>query len=304
MSLQTRLADFILAVGTDYKQLRTWISGSSTGDLTGLSTTVKSSLVSAINEVNAKPSGAPPTATESVSGALEVATQAEMTTGASDAHIVTPLKHRVDSDARYQLKSTNLTNLANFTTSTSTTLSENSDTVLATQKSVKAYADALLDANNAYVYKGVIDASTNPNYPAASAGHTYKISVAGRIGGASGPVVEVGDSVTALVDGSVAGNHATVGANWIIQQTNIDGAVVGPATSTAGNIVTFSGTTGKVISDSGLSAETDVALTSNADTRLPTSKAVRAYVANATYTKAEIGNPETDLVAAYTSAKA
>lgn len=57
MSLQTRLSDLITAIGTDYKQLRTWITGSSSGNLTGLNTTAKTDLVAAINEVNAKPSG-------------------------------------------------------------------------------------------------------------------------------------------------------------------------------------------------------------------------------------------------------
>lgn len=75
---------------------------------------------------------------------------------------------------------------------------------------------------DAMVYKGAIDCSGTPNYPAADAGHTYKISVAGKLGGASGPVVAVGDTAICSVDGSAAGTHAVVGANWIILQTNID----------------------------------------------------------------------------------
>lgn len=58
MSLQTRIGDLITALGTDYKQLRTWITGSSSGDLTGLTTTAKTSLVAAINELDAAPGGA------------------------------------------------------------------------------------------------------------------------------------------------------------------------------------------------------------------------------------------------------
>ncbi|MCW2496391.1 hypothetical protein [Jatrophihabitans sp.] len=142
--------------------------------------------------------------------------------------------------------------LATKTVDTDGTLAANSDSRLATQKAVKTYADALLDANNAYQYKGVIDCSANPNYPAASAGHTYKVSVAGKIGGASGVVVEVGDSATCLVDATAAGTQAAVGANWIVLQTNIDGAVVGPASATSGRIATFSGTTGKIIADGGV----------------------------------------------------
>jgi hypothetical protein len=72
--------------------------------------------------------------------------------------------------------------------------------------------------------------------------------------------VEVGDTFTCLVDGTSSGNQATVGANWLVMQTNIDGAVIGPASSTANNLPTFSGTTGKGLQDSGVA----VALVSGA----------------------------------------
>ena len=75
------------------------------------------------------------------------------------------------------------------------------------------------------MFKGVIDASTNPNYPAAEKGWTWKISAPGKIGGASGVVVEAGDTIICTTDGSVTGNQATVGTNWAILQTNIDGSV-------------------------------------------------------------------------------
>lgn len=78
MSLQTRLSDFITAVGTDYKQLRTWLTGSASGNLTGLTTTNKADIVSALNEVNAKPTGGTSDpASETVAGISERATNAE-----------------------------------------------------------------------------------------------------------------------------------------------------------------------------------------------------------------------------------
>ncbi len=86
----------------------------------------------------------------------------------------------------------------------------------------QAYADGLLAANDALVYKGAIDASASPNYPAAGAGHAYKISVAGKIGGASGTVVQVGDLAICTVDGTAAGTQAAVGSNWTIIQSNLD----------------------------------------------------------------------------------
>lgn len=72
------------------------------------------------------------------------------------------------------------------------------------------------------VFKGVIDCSANPNYPSADAGDLYKVSVAGKIGGGSGPNVEAGDTLLCITDATASGTHAGVGANWVILQTNID----------------------------------------------------------------------------------
>ena len=118
---------------------------------------------------------------------------------------------------------------------TDTSLSANSDSKIATQKAVKAYADGLIAANDAMVFKGVIDCSANPNYPAANAGDTYRVSVAGKIGGGSGPNVEAGDILLCITDSSSSGNHATVGVNWSIIQVNIDGAVTLTGTQTLTN---------------------------------------------------------------------
>lgn len=325
MSLQSRIADLITAVGTDIKQLRTWITGSASGDLTGLTTTVKTDLVAAINEVKASATGAPPDASETVKGVAELATQTETNTGTDDTRIVTPLKFQTRMAAYAQPLDSDLTSIAGLSTTsygrdfltlanqaalqgllgldTDVALAANSDSKIATQKAVKAYADALLDANNAYQYKGVLDCSANPNYPAASAGWTYKISVAGKIGGASGINVEVGDTATCLVDSSASGTQAGVGANWIVVQTNIDGAVVGPASSTASDIVLFSGTTGKVLSDSGVAVSTDGTMAGNSDAKLSTEKAIRTYTAATFYTQTQLGNYDTDLAALYTTAK-
>jgi len=146
------------------------------------------------------------------------------------------------------------------------------------QLATKTYVDALLGANDAMVFKGVIDCSANPNYPAADAGHVYKVSVAGKIGGASGTNVEVGDSIYCITDSTASGTQAGVGANWVILQTNVDGAVTGPASSTSANIPTFNGTTGKVIQDSGKAFSTDGTLAGNSDNNIPTQKAVKTYV--------------------------
>ena len=89
-SLETRLADLITAIGTDYKQLRTWITGSASGDLTGLTTTDKTSLVNAINEVKAGAGGSVPDSSTTVKGIVELATSAETLTGTDAVRAVTP----------------------------------------------------------------------------------------------------------------------------------------------------------------------------------------------------------------------
>lgn len=67
-----------------------------------------------------------------------------------------------------------------------------------------------IGANDAMVFKGLIPANTNPNYPVGVTGDTWKISVAGKIGGASGVNVEVGDTIICVTD-NAGGTQATVG---------------------------------------------------------------------------------------------
>lgn len=63
------------------------------------------------------------------------------------------------------------------------------------------------------------NASTNPNYPASSAGDTYLVTVAGKIGGASGLDVNVGDLVICKTT-SISGDQSSVGANFFILESN------------------------------------------------------------------------------------
>ena len=167
-------------------------------------------------------------ATTSATGVVELATDAETITGSDTTRAMTPsnLTAKIDTDV---------------------TLSGNSDTRIASQKAVKAYADNLIAVANALVYKAVIDCSANPNYPAADAGWLYIVSVAGKIGGASGTSVDVGDMLICNTDSTVSGNQATVGAYWNIIERNIVGAVSGPASATDGVFAVFDGTTGKLL---------------------------------------------------------
>jgi len=106
-----------------------------------------------------------------------------------------------------------------------------------------AYLDPLL-------YKGVIDCSANPNYPAADAGNTYIISVSGKIGGVSGKTATIGDMLICNHDGSPSGDEAAVGTYWNLITVNT-GAIIGPASSTDGHLVAFDGPSGKLVKDGG-----------------------------------------------------
>jgi hypothetical protein len=124
---------------------------------------------------------------------------------------------------------------ATLDSDTDVTLAANSDLKFATQKAVKTYIDGIVTggASDVMIFKGVIDCSANPNYPAADAGNLYKISVAGKIGGASGPNVEAGDTIYCITDSTASGTQAGVGANWVIAQVNVDGAYFAGGTDVA-----------------------------------------------------------------------
>jgi hypothetical protein len=113
------------------------------------------------------------------------------------------------------------------------TLSANSDTRVPSQKAVKTYADGVVRAAHALEFQGAQDCSANPNYPAATLGDLYIVSVAGKIGGASGVSVEAGDMFTAIAT-NAGGTQAAVGSSWAVIQTNLVGAVLNTRQITAG----------------------------------------------------------------------
>jgi hypothetical protein len=73
--------------------------------------------------------------------------------------------------------------------------------------------------------QGNLDASANPNYPPASKGDLYYVSVAGKVGGASGVSVDVGDAVVAKAD-NAGGTQAAVGGSWFTLEHNLVGALL------------------------------------------------------------------------------
>ena len=100
------------------------------------------------------------------------------------------------------------------------TLAANSDTKIASQKATRTYiANVLAGVSK---NKGALNCSANPNYPVALNGDSYRCSVAGKIGGASGVVVEVADLIVCVAD-NAGGTQAGVGTSWIVGQANITG---------------------------------------------------------------------------------
>jgi hypothetical protein len=162
-------------------------------------------------------------------------------------------------------------------TSVETTLT-GGNSALPRADAVKAYVDSLLNANDAMQFKGTIGTGgTVTALPTTySAGWTFRVITAATY---AGVVTEVGDLIIAVIDRAGTGN---ANSDWTVVQTNIDGAVVGPASAISANIARFNGTSGKLIQDSGISFETT--LTTGSDAKSPTSKAVATYVTGLGYT--------------------
>jgi hypothetical protein len=132
-----------------------------------------------------------------------------------------------------------------LTLDTDTSLSANSDTVIPSQKAIKAYIDA--SVVGLLELKGSTDCSANPNYPAGVIGDSYYVTVAGKIGGASGKSVDIGDVYVCSAN-NAGGTEASVGTSWFVLEHNLSGVAL-----TSGTLAQFSATTSaqlaSVISD-------------------------------------------------------
>lgn len=307
MSLQSRIGDLITAIGTDYKQIRTWISGSSSGDLTGLTTTDKTSLVSAINETKAGNSGSPASASETVSGIAELATQAETNTGTDDVRIVTPLKFQTRLSAFAQPLAANLTTLAGVVSG--------------------VMGRTLLGAADAAAAKTSLGLAV-----VATSGSATDITI-GTLPTSVMPPLAINEVFTAATQaemlaltaqrGDVA-MRSDMGNKMFILASDSPGTLADwKQIMAAGDVVSVSGRTGAIVltkADVGLSA---VDNTSDANKPVSTAQAsadaLNLKIASnlsdlnnvatsrtnlSVYSQTELGNPETDLVAAYTTAKA
>ncbi len=307
MSLQTRISDLAMAIGTDVKQLRTWVTGSPSSTLTGLTTTVKTDLVSAINEINEKPSSSPDDSSETVKGIIEIATQSETNTGTDDLRAITPLKFQTRLVAFAQPLSANLTTLAGVVSG--------------------AFGRTLLTATDANAAKTSLGLAA-----VATSGSASDITT-GTLPSSVLPALAIND--TFVVASQAAMLALTAQRGDIAKRTDLNGQAFvlqtdSPSTladwislNTTSDVTSVNGQTGTVVvtkSDVGLA---NVDNTSDAAKPISTAQATEfalkltkasnlsdlGNLATArtnldVYSKTEIGNPETDFAALYATAKA
>lgn len=307
MSLQTRIQDFITAVGTDYKQIRTWISGSSTGDLTGLTTTAKSSLLAAINEINAKPSGTTASpASETVAGVLEVATQTETNTGTADNLAVTPLKFQTRLAAYAQPLAANLTTLAGVVSGAfGRTLLGTADAPAA--RTALGLAAVATSGSASDITTGTLPTSVMPplaiNDTFTVASQAAMLALTAQRGDVA-IRTDIGRSFILATDspGTLADWKQLTAGGDVSSVAGRTGAVTLTKTDVGLANVDNTSDANKPVSTAQASADAlNLKIASNLS---DLNNAATARTNLSVYSQAEIGNPETDLVALYTTAKA
>ncbi|MGQ0827925.1 MAG: hypothetical protein ACT4ON_05985 [Bacteroidota bacterium] len=156
-----------------------------------------------------------PLADENKPGVTERATQGEVNAGVDDARHITALK----------LTNWFLTKVATEATPGISMIASQAevddgedDAKFVTPFKLASYvADKL---TGLWEDKGLINASTNPNYPAGQVGDAYTISVGGKIGGLFGDDVQVRD-VIYCTQNNPGGNKEEVGYAWNIIQSNL-----------------------------------------------------------------------------------
>jgi hypothetical protein len=154
-----------------------------------------------------------PMATEATPGVSERVTQGELNAGVDDERHITALK----------LTNWFLTKVATEAvlgiSMIATEVNDGEDnSKFVTPAKLAAYvADKL---TGLWEDKGLINASTNPNYPAGQVGDAYTISVGGKIGGLFGDDVQVRDVIYCTQD-NPGGDKETAGFAWNIIQSNL-----------------------------------------------------------------------------------
>jgi len=139
----------------------------------------------------------------------------------------------------------------------------------------KQYVDNRTSAVGTLVFKGVIDCTASPNYPAADAGDFYIVGAAGKIGGAAGVNAGISATLLCLTDGTASGTQLDVGVHWRVGQGNSNALVIGPSSATDGSFALFDGTSGTLIKEGNVARDVDPAMLAASDLRVPSQKAAK-----------------------------
>ena len=111
------------------------------------------------------------------------------------------------------------------------------------EAATKQYVDRLIAGIQTFEV-GVVDSSTPLPATDYKAGQAFRVAEAGTY---AGQACEVGDLIICVKD--YAADSAS-NADFMVVQSNLNGAVIGPDASTDANIAVFDGITGKRIKDS------------------------------------------------------
>jgi citrate lyase gamma subunit len=162
-------------------------------------------------------------ATEIIAGFARIASVAEALTGIDHTTIITPstLKAAIDNIAFpitvIPIASETVAGVMEIATQAEVNAGADNVRAVTPQKLAQYVSDKV---TGLWEDKGLLDCLLNPNYPAGQKGDAYTVSVAGKIGGPAGTIVEVRDVIYCKVD-NAGGDEVTVGASWNVIQGNV-----------------------------------------------------------------------------------
>ncbi|MFY9308547.1 MAG: hypothetical protein WAQ28_05780 [Bacteroidia bacterium] len=156
-----------------------------------------------------------PMASEIAPGVSERVTQGEMNAGVDDERHITALK--LTNWFLTKVATEAVPGISMIASQAEVNDGEDNSKFVTPAKLSAYVADKL---TGLWEDKGLINASTNPNYPAGQVGDAYTISVAGKIGGLFGDDVQVRD-VIYCTQNNPGGDKETAGFAWNIIQSNL-----------------------------------------------------------------------------------
>ena len=297
MSLAQRVVDLATRSATEFKSIRATI-----GALTSLTTTDRSSVINAINEINAKPSGgAPSAASEVLAGIAEIATQTEVNTGTNDSTFVTPLKFQTRLAAFAQPLAANLTTLAGVASGAfGRTLLTSADAAAA--KTSLGLAAVATSGSASDITTGTLPTSVLPplaiNDTFTAASQAAMLALTAQRGDVA-IRTDIGRSFILATDspGTLADWKQLTAGGDVSSVAGRTGAVVLTKTDVGLNLVDNTADASKPVSTAQAAADAlNLKIASNlSDLQSPATARTNLSV----YSQAEIGNPETNFVTVF-----